>query len=137
MSLLFRQGAIVSGPCYRDPAAAMRWLERAFGLEIAFTVEDEAGGFSHIEMRYGDSVITVTAAWADFIKSPLDVGGANTQTLRILLAENIDAHFQRASAAGARILQAPADQVYLQRTYRAADPEGHVWVFAENLPQKS
>ncbi len=31
------------------------------------------------------------------------------------------------------ILAEPADQFYGDRTYRAADPEGHVWSFAAHV----
>ncbi|WP_260855315.1 hypothetical protein [Mesorhizobium amorphae] len=30
-------------------------------------------------------------------------------------------------------MQEPADQFYGERTYRARDPEGHVWTFAETV----
>ena len=39
----------------------------------------------------------------------------------------------RAREAGAEILQEPAEQFYGDRTYRARDPEGHVWTFAQNV----
>ena len=38
---------------------------------------------------------------------------------------------ERARAAGAHISQEPEDQFYGDRTYRAIDPEGHVWVFTQ------
>jgi hypothetical protein len=33
----------------------------------------------------------------------------------------------------AEIIQAPADQFYGERQYRARDPEGHVWTFAQTI----
>jgi uncharacterized glyoxalase superfamily protein PhnB len=38
-----------------------------------------------------------------------------------------------ARAAGAVILQEPEDQFYGERSYRAVDPEGHVWTFAQTV----
>lgn len=46
---------------------------------------------------------------------------------------DVDAHCARARAAGARIVAEPTDQFYGDRTYRAADPEGHHWVFAQHV----
>jgi uncharacterized glyoxalase superfamily protein PhnB len=39
----------------------------------------------------------------------------------------------RARAAGAVIISEPADQFYGDRAYRARDPEGHIWSFAQNV----
>jgi uncharacterized glyoxalase superfamily protein PhnB len=46
----------------------------------------------------------------------------------------IDAHFARAQAAGAVIVQELADQFYGRRTYRALDLEGHLWTFLQPIP---
>jgi uncharacterized glyoxalase superfamily protein PhnB len=44
--------------------------------------------------------------------------------------EDIDAHCAHARAASATIVTEPATQFYGDRTYRAQDPEGHIWTFA-------
>jgi uncharacterized glyoxalase superfamily protein PhnB len=44
--------------------------------------------------------------------------------------DDVDAHFRRALAAGATVIDQPADQEYGERTYRATDVEGHRWIFA-------
>jgi uncharacterized glyoxalase superfamily protein PhnB len=49
--------------------------------------------------------------------------------VHVLLPGDIDGHCAQARAAGAMILQEPTDQFYGDRTYRARDVEGHVWVF--------
>jgi uncharacterized glyoxalase superfamily protein PhnB len=43
----------------------------------------------------------------------------------------------RARGAGATILAEPSDQFYGDRTYRAADLEGHVWSFGQTVRQVS
>ncbi len=132
-SLLYRRGVISSSLFYRDPPAAMAWLERAFGLEPCHLVQDESGALTHIEMSLGESVVTIGGEWIDWAKSPADAGGANTQMLRVTVDGDLDALFERAVAAGARVIQAPADQFYHQRTCRLFDLEGHAWTFAANL----
>jgi uncharacterized glyoxalase superfamily protein PhnB len=42
-----------------------------------------------------------------------------------------------ARAAGAAILQEPTDQFYGDRTYRARDPEGHLWTFDQTVGRVS
>ena len=121
---------------YRDPKAALTWLEKAFGFEIAFMVMDDDGNLGHSQMAFGTGRVSIGGEWEapDMVgearmRSPLAVEGINTQFVRVDLAEDIDAHCERARAAGARITQEPRDEFYGHRTYRALDPEGHVWSF--------
>ncbi|MBY0423754.1 MAG: VOC family protein [Parvularculaceae bacterium] len=117
---------------YRDPRAAIDWLEKAFGFERAFVVVDDAGAVGHAELRHGDGVIMLGGEWSDDIRSPATLGGKTTQVISVTLAAGIDAHCAKARAAGAHILQDPEEQFYGARTYRARDPEGHIWTFRQN-----
>lgn len=116
---------------YRDPKAALAFLEKAFGFSPLMIIEDEAGTPVHAEMTLGDGLVMVGGEWSDDHKSPASLDGKNTQSVHIHLVEDIDAHCARATAAGAVIVQAPADQFYGDRTYRARDPEGHIWTFGQ------
>ncbi len=121
------------GVCYQDPRAALAWLERAFGFETTMVVEGDDGSLAHSEMRAGrNGLIMVGREWDDFHKSPLALGGINTQSIHIHLepGEDIDGHFARAIDAGARRLRDPADQFYGDRVYGVVDPEGHQWTFS-------
>lgn len=129
--------ALIAAVFYRDPWAALVWLEKAFGFERSMVIADNDGKPVHLEMRFGDGLLMVGSEWADFIASPAAVGGKNTQILHVHLAEDVDAHCARAKAAGAVILQEPADQFYGDRAYRARDPEGHVWAFGQPVRQVS
>ncbi|MGH6955165.1 MAG: VOC family protein [Caulobacteraceae bacterium] len=121
---------------YRDPMAALKWLEKAFGFEVSLLVTDENGGVAHAEMSFGEGHVGVGGEWAaaDLIgaasmMSPASLEGRNTQFIRVALESGIDEHCARAEAAGATITQRPKDQFYGSRVYRALDPEGHVWNF--------
>ncbi|HEX7758422.1 MAG TPA: VOC family protein [Caulobacteraceae bacterium] len=128
---------------YRDPKAAMDWLQRAFGFEVSLLVTDDAGNVGHAEMVYDGSTIGVGGEWGGpqlggaQMKSPASLGGAGTQFIWITAAEPIDEHHARAAAAGAQIAQAPETQFYGDRTYRVRDPEGHVWCFRQSVEQVS
>jgi len=129
---------------YKDPMAALRWLEKAFGFETSMLVTDAEGKVGHAEMKLGDGHIGVGAEFggADLIgpaqmRSPASLGGQGTQFIRIALESGIDEHCARAEAAGARITQKPADQFYGARVYRALDPEGHVWNFDQAIAEVS
>lgn len=60
------------------------------------------------------------------MKSPGETKVA-TMGVFIYLAD-VDAHYERARAAGAEIVQVPHDESY-GRTYTARDLDGHPWFF--------
>jgi uncharacterized glyoxalase superfamily protein PhnB len=51
----------------------------------------------------------------------------------MVVVDDVDAHHERARAAGATIAAAPADQPHGSRIYRAVDPEGHRWIFSQPI----
>ncbi len=124
---------------YKDPVAALKWLERVFGFEVTSLVTDADGKLAHSELSFRGGALNVGGEWEGEIvgparmRSPATVDGVNTQFVRINLADDLDAHYAHAREAGARILDAPTDQFYGARTYRAMDPEGHVWNFTQEV----
>ncbi len=128
---------------YQDPLAAMKWLEAAFGFETAMLITNTDGTVGHAEMTYRGAVIGIAGEWQSPIlgdakmRSPKTTGGVATQFLWLSVPEQIDDHCARARAAGATITQAPEDQFYGSRTYRAQDLEGHVWGFSQTLREVS
>lgn len=131
MTDAYRPKGLSSAVCYLDPKAAYRWLEDAFGFEPMMVLLDGDGNLAHSEMTYGNSVLMVGYEWNETARSPKSIGGKNTQTVHVQLeaGDDIDAHCEQARKAGAVILMEPETQFYGDRTYRAADPEGHVWTF--------
>jgi uncharacterized glyoxalase superfamily protein PhnB len=139
-----------SGVCYVEAAKAIAWLCSAFGFEVRLKVEGEGGRVEHSELTFGEGLIMVGSAGGKSdrpnglpCKSPRALGGANTQALCICV-DDVDAHCERARAAGAKIMEEPATQDYGEdywsdRTYRAQDPEGHQWFFMQRIrePRKS
>jgi uncharacterized glyoxalase superfamily protein PhnB len=118
---------------YRDPRAALEWLQKAFGFELTMLLEDGEGKVAHSQLSYGDSLVMVGSEWSDDHKSPASVGGKNTQTVHIQLDSDLDGHCERARAAGAEIIAEPETQFYGDRTYRCRDPEGHIWTVSQTV----
>ncbi|MFN3585683.1 VOC family protein [Phenylobacterium sp.] len=127
------RGPLISAICYRDPKAALDFLERAFGFELVMLVEDGEGNLAHSEMRFGNGVVMVGNEWSDDHRSPASLGGKNTQTVHIQIETDVDAHCERARAAGFEIIMEPATQFYGDRTYRCRDPEGHIWTVGQTV----
>lgn len=129
----FDHATLGVGIFYRDPRAALDWLATAFGFERSMLVTDQAGQLVHAEMRFGDAYLIIDSEWTDDIASPASMNGRNTQSVYLRVRADIDGHCATARAAGAVILQEPQDQFYGERVYRARDPEGHVWIFAQTI----
>jgi uncharacterized glyoxalase superfamily protein PhnB len=129
---------------YRDPKAALHWLEQAFGFETRMLVTDDAGRVGHAEMSFGEGRFGVGEEWGAEgligpakMRSPASLDFVGTQFIRVTLESGIDDHCAKAEAAGARITQRPEDQFYGARVYRALDLEGHVWNFDQTIEDVS
>lgn len=116
---------------YRDAPAAIDFLERAFGFESAFATPLEDGKIAHAELRAGGAMIMLGSS-ETVIEVPDDFKAA-PQSIYIAI-EDVDAHHQRARAAGATILYEPRDTEYGSREYGARDLEGHHWFFGTYRP---
>jgi uncharacterized glyoxalase superfamily protein PhnB len=120
---------------YRDPKAALAWLERVFGFEPSMIIVDADDNLVHSQMTFGDGMIMVGTEWTDEHRSPASIGGKNTQSVHVQLDEDVDAYCARAKAAGAEIIVEPGTQFYGDRTFRARDLEGHIWTFAQTVQE--
>jgi len=130
---------ISAGLWYEDPAAAIDWLCRAFGFEVQLKVEGEGGRIEHSELVLGGGLIMVGGEKGKFgyAKPPAQVGGANTQNLMVFV-DDVDAHCERARAAGAVITMEPknsdyGDDYWEDRTYECRDLGGHHWWFVQRM----
>jgi uncharacterized glyoxalase superfamily protein PhnB len=129
-------GTIIPALRYRDAAAAIEWLCRAFGFEKHLVVPGENGGIAHAQLTLGNGMIMLGSGqggpYDELVVQPAEAGGV-TQAPYIVVAE-VDAHYARAKAAGAEIVIEIADQDYGGRLYVCRDPEGHVWNFGSYDP---
>lgn len=132
----FKRNSLTAALCYKNPKTALDWLEKAFGFEPALVITDTEGNIVHAEMQFGDGRIMVGGE-ADDHKSPTSLGGKNTQLVHVHMDEGVDVHCTRAREAGAIILQELETQFYGDRTYRAKDPEGHIWSFGQTVKEVS
>jgi uncharacterized glyoxalase superfamily protein PhnB len=58
--------------------------------------------------------------------------GYRTQSLTVFV-EDVDAHFERTKAAGAKIVEDLHETIYGERQYAAEDLEGHTWLFSKHV----
>jgi uncharacterized glyoxalase superfamily protein PhnB len=110
---------------YRDVPAALDWLARAFGFTEELRHPTQGG--MHAQMTFDGQRIMMGQGGKDWrMLSPQETKSA-TQGIFVYLAD-VDAHYERARAAGAEIVHPPRDESY-GRSYTARDIDGHPWFF--------
>jgi uncharacterized glyoxalase superfamily protein PhnB len=123
-------GRIAPYLLYEDTAAAIDFLTSAFGFDETMRMTDDEGRVSHAELRLGDDSVMLGYPGEDY-KSPKKAD--HRSGLVHVYVDDVDAHFERAKAAGAEIITEPSDQEYGDRRYDTYDLEGQFWSFATPL----
>jgi uncharacterized glyoxalase superfamily protein PhnB len=118
---------------YLDERAAIDFLVRAFGFRERVEARMDNGDHVLAWLEHGDGVVMIGHVEhpTHGIHSPTEVGAA-TCMLNVTV-DDVDAHFERAVAAGAKITMGLDDAFYGERRYEAEDPEGNRWHFGEPL----
>ena len=106
---------------YEDVGQAVEWLSRTFGFRQRWRAASHRA-----QLSVGNGAVVVTEA-----RGELSVSHACHSVM--VRVDEVDAHYERARAGGARILDAPTDYPYGERQYTAEDPGGHRWTFSESI----
>lgn len=119
---------------YRDAAAALDWLKKAFGFEETAVHRGDDGTIHHAELRLGAGMIMFGGSRDDGW-----MGGKAPDPLRSTVSVYVvvpdpDAHHARARAAGADVVRELTDEDYGSREYSARDLEGNLWSFGTYDP---
>jgi uncharacterized glyoxalase superfamily protein PhnB len=86
------------------------------------------GRLGRTQLQVVDSVITLGEP-SVHAGSPAN----GVSSMLYVYVDDVDAHYTRARDAGATIVLELEDRPWGDRTYQAADPEGHQWTFAEHV----
>jgi PhnB protein len=128
-----RMPSIYPRLAYRDEVAALEFLTRAFGLveRRESRMEHPDGMLAWLEL--GDGVVMIGRAGEERhgLHSPLEAGVSTAMVNAYV--HDIDAHYRRAEAEGARVVTPLEDMFWGDRRYEALDLEGHRWHFAERM----
>src|SRR5206468_618200 len=117
-------------------AKAIDFYKQAFGATEVLRLADPSGKVGHAEIKIGDSIIMLADEHPEMgHRGPLALGGTPISIL--LYVKDVDAQFNRAIAAGAKVLRPLQDQFYGDRNGTVEDPFGHKWSLAthkEDVP---
>jgi uncharacterized glyoxalase superfamily protein PhnB len=116
----------------RNAPAAIEFYERAFGVTEKFRLTEPSGRVGHAELTFGEATVMVSEEYPEMgIVSPQAVGG--TTFAMHLHVDDCDALIARAVEAGAKLLRAPKDQFYGERSGMIRDPFGHEWLIGHDI----
>jgi PhnB protein len=116
----------------RDSARAINFYKQAFGAqELGRLTTPDGKKIVHAELKIGDSIFFLSDEFSEMgARSPLSVGGTSS-TLHLYL-EDVDAVFQNAVDAGAKVKMPPQDMFWGDRYGKIVDPSGHEWGLASH-----
>lgn len=132
------KATIIPSLRYRDALAAIEWLCDAFGFEKNAVHTDENGIVQHAQLVFGNGMIMLGSvangsAWGEHIAQPDEIGGRETQCPCVIVSD-CAAHYARAKAAGAKIIDELETKEYGGAGYSCRDLEGHLWWFGSYDP---
>ncbi len=113
----------------KGAARAIEFYKKAFGATELMRMAQPDGRIGHAEIRIGNSPIMLADEVPEMgHRSPQSLGGSPVSIL--LYVEDVDALFNQAVSAGAKVERPVQDQFYGDRTGGVTDPFGHVWYIA-------
>ena len=113
---------------YRSVPEAVSWLGRVFGFREHYRYGEPGGEVSGAQVFAGKACLMLKRARGE--KTPAELG-YGTQMLTIFV-EDVAAHYARAVAEGAEIVEELQVTVYGERQYGVVDLDGHRWLFSEH-----
>jgi PhnB protein len=116
----------------RDAARAIDFYAQAFGAIELYRLANPDGKIGHAEILIGISRIMLADEFPEMnVKGPQSLEGTSVSFL--IYVEDVDSQFNRALAAGAKVLRPLQDQFYGDRSGTLSDPFGHSWTIATHV----
>jgi MerR family transcriptional regulator, thiopeptide resistance regulator len=115
---------------YEDGEAAIEFASRAFGFREVDCAVGAAGGLhAELEVAPGGGTVYFGQPPAGF-ENPATVGATSHV---YVIVDDVDRHYERATAAGAATKEELTDLPFGHRRYGCVDPQGHEWYFAQEI----
>ncbi|MFI5072561.1 MAG: VOC family protein [Terriglobales bacterium] len=116
---------------YQNVDDAIAWLAKTFGFSEHYRYGNPTSG---AQMHLGNAWIMVRGA-REGSASPSKLG-YGTQSLTVFV-DDLDAHYARSKAAGAKLVENLHETEYGELQYAAEDLDGHHWLFSRHVHDRS
>jgi PhnB protein len=116
----------------KDAKVEIEFCQKAFGATLLFQLDMPDGKVGHAELKVAGGLVMLADEFPEWkCLSPATIGGSGSSTM--IYVEDVDALFQQAVAAGAKVLQPLENHFYGDRTCKLEDPSGHAWMFSTHI----
>jgi PhnB protein len=113
-------------------AQATDFYREVLGATERLRMDGPDGRIGHAELQIGESVIFVADEFPEMeFVGPKKIGGSPVTVM--VYVEDVDATFDRAMKAGAKVTRPVEDQFYGDRVGQFEDPFGHRWSVATHV----
>ncbi|HYB92223.1 MAG TPA: VOC family protein [Candidatus Binataceae bacterium] len=121
----------------RDGAGAVEFYADVFGATLVERHDESGGKVTHALLRIGDSQVMISDETSEharehahegWSRSPQSLGGSSVTIYTYV--PDVDSVFDRAVAAGAKVIERPEDKDWGDRVAGVRDPFGHIWSIA-------
>jgi len=118
----------------KGAAQAIEYYKKVFGATETVRMNGPDGKVGHAELKIGDSRIMLADENPSMGQGHVSAAsiGASPVSLYLYIPD-VDQVFERAVAAGAKILKPVQDQFYGDRSGFIQDPFGHLWGVATHV----
>lgn len=118
--------------CVDGASDAIDFYTNVLGAAERMRMGGPDGKIGHAELAFGDSVLMLADEMPEMgMRGPKAFGGAAVNLY--LYVDDVDAVIERATAAGAKLMQPIQDRFYGDRTGTIEDPFGHVWTLGTHV----
>lgn len=115
----------------KEAAKAIAFYEKAFDAKVMEKHTTPDNKIMHAVIKIGDSLIMIADEFPEFgcgITSPTSLKGSTV--LLHIYVEDVDAAFNKAVKAGAKVQKPLEDMFWGDRYGQITDPFGHLWSLA-------
>jgi PhnB protein len=115
----------------REAPKAIEFYRKAFGAQVLGVHHTPDGKVMHASLKIGDSHLMLADEFPGMTPAPQTLGGS--PVVLNIYVENVDALFNQAVAAGAKVTVPLADQFWGDRYGQIVDPFGHHWALGAHI----
>lgn len=115
----------------REAPKAIEFYRKAFGAQVLSVHHTPDGKVMHASLKIGDSHLMLADEFPGMTPAPQTLGGS--PVVLNIYVENVDALFNQAVAAGAKVTVPLADQFWGDRYGQIVDPFGHHWALGAHI----
>ena len=120
----------------RDALAEIDFCKTTFDAVELVRRPGPDGTVAHAALTIGGAMIMIEAEWPTLASRAPQTDGSSPVVIYVYV-EDVDKVFERAVAAGAKVLLPVKSQFWGDRTGRIVDPSGHVWTISTRVEETS